>query len=213
MPHQQRSEETRARILAAALHCFSRTGYDATGVAEICIAAGVSKGAFYHHFPSKQAVFVELLNAWLQGLDTQFATLRMQTASVPETLRAMAATIRQVFSDARGQLPMFLEFWTQATREPLLWEKTVEPYRRYEMFFADLVRAGIAEGSLQPVDPEATARTLIALAVGLLVQAMSNPDDSDWARTTIQGMDMILTGIEARPKLLEQNPGKEREKA
>ena len=64
MPQQQRSEETRARILHAALECFSRTGYDASGVAEICAAAGVSKGAFYHHFPTKQAVFIELLNFW-----------------------------------------------------------------------------------------------------------------------------------------------------
>ncbi len=42
MAHQQRSEDTRARILRAALECFSRAGYDATGVAEICAAAGVS---------------------------------------------------------------------------------------------------------------------------------------------------------------------------
>ena len=66
---QQRSEETRARILAAALDRFARYGYDATGVAEICRAAGVSKGAFYHHFPSKQAAFLESVEKPHHGND------------------------------------------------------------------------------------------------------------------------------------------------
>ena len=69
---QQRSMETRKRILDAAQSLFSQSGYDATGVAEICRAAGVSKGAFYHHFPSKQAIFLELLDGWLSRLDESF---------------------------------------------------------------------------------------------------------------------------------------------
>ena len=58
---QQRSEETRTHILKAALDLFSKNGYDATSVANICQAAGVSKGAFYHHFASKHSVFQALL--------------------------------------------------------------------------------------------------------------------------------------------------------
>ena len=59
---QARSHETRSRILQSAIDLFSKEGYDATGVAEICTAAGVSKGAFYHHFPTKQALFLALLD-------------------------------------------------------------------------------------------------------------------------------------------------------
>lgn len=59
---QTRSEETRARILQAALTLFARLGYEAASVEDICVEAGVSKGAFYHHFPTKQAVFLQLLH-------------------------------------------------------------------------------------------------------------------------------------------------------
>ena len=55
---QQRSEETRNAIIEAAETLFTQQGYTAAGVAEICEAAGVSKGAFYHHFETKQAVFL-----------------------------------------------------------------------------------------------------------------------------------------------------------
>ncbi len=196
MPQQQRSEETRSKILQSALACFSRSGYDATGVAEICQAAGVSKGAFYHHFASKQTLFIELLNAWLDALDARFAVVRTQAADVPAALRAMAESFRQVFTDARGQLPMFLEFWLQASRDPQLWALTIEPYQRYQDYFASLIQAGIAEGSLRPVDPQAAARAIIALAVGLLIQGLSGPDGVDWPATAEQGIEMLLAGME-----------------
>jgi len=66
MPQQPRAEETRTRILNAAQLCFSRYGYDAASVADICKEAGVTKGAFYYHFETKQALFLELLNRWLK---------------------------------------------------------------------------------------------------------------------------------------------------
>ncbi|MGD8474909.1 MAG: helix-turn-helix domain-containing protein, partial [Anaerolineae bacterium] len=69
MSVQQRGEETRTRILDVAQEAFARYGYDATGVAEICRRAGVTKGGFYHHFPSKQDVFLEMLERWLEGMD------------------------------------------------------------------------------------------------------------------------------------------------
>ena len=51
-------------------------GYDGTGVAMICERAQVSKGAFYHHFDTKQAIFLALMQQWLEGLDHQLDAFR-----------------------------------------------------------------------------------------------------------------------------------------
>jgi len=195
---QPRAEETRSRILDAAEECFADQGYDAVGVAEICRRAGVTKGGFYHHFPTKQAVFLALLERWLVALDAALAALRTGAPSVPEELLQMAGMAQVIFHEARGRLPMFMEFWNKAARDPAIWEATVHPYRRYTAFFAEIVRAGIAEGSLRPVDPEIAAQAIVSLAVGLVLQGLMDPQGADWGRVMRESFQMLLEGLKRK---------------
>ncbi len=189
---QKRSKETQSRILQSASDLFSRNGYDATGVAEICQAAGVSKGAFYHHFPTKQSVFVALLEEWLAGLDAQMQVLMAQAGDVPRGLVAMTSITREVFEQARGQLPMFLEFWRESSHDPLVWQATIAPYRRYTDLFAGLIQRGVQEGSLREVNPQSAARVVVALALGLILQGVMDPDGAPWDEVAREGMGMLI---------------------
>ena len=192
---QQRSEETRAHILAAALSLFSKDGYDATGVAQICAAAGVSKGAFYHHFPSKHDVFMALLHVWLEALDKQFQATLEGSKDVPTGLLNMAAKAQGVFQDAKGQLPMFLEFWTQAARNPQVWQTTIEPYHHYQAMFAGIIRQGIAEGSFVEHDADASSRVVLAMALGMILQSMLDRDGVQWEQVIQEGMRLLMKGL------------------
>ncbi|HEY66872.1 MAG: hypothetical protein DRI79_01720 [Chloroflexi bacterium] len=200
MSPQQRGGETRSRILQAAMECFAQRGYDGTGVAEICRRAEVTKGGFYHHFPSKQAVFLELLNRWLAGLDTQLEAVRAGAESIPEGLLRMAGMVRQVFEAAGGQLPIFLEFLAQAGHDPAVWRATIEPYQRYRAFFRDMIEAGIAEGTLRPIDPEIGANLIVSSAVGLVLQGMLDPQGADWGQVAEESMHMLLESLERKEK-------------
>ena len=192
---QQRSEETRARILQVAQQLFASAGYDATGVAEICKTAGVSKGAFYHHFPSKQTVFKALLDNWLAALDAQMAVLLEGAGSVPDGLVRMAGVTSLVFQSASGQLPMFLEFWRAASHDPLVWQATVGPFRRYQELFAGIVDKGIAEGSLQPVDSLTASRLIVALALGMIMQGVIDPHGAAWDEVTRNSFQILMKGL------------------
>ncbi|MBN2147944.1 MAG: TetR/AcrR family transcriptional regulator [Anaerolineales bacterium] len=195
---QQRSEETRNHLLEAANHLFSQHGYDATGVASICQQAGVSKGAFYHHFPTKQALFLALLESWLAGLDSGFSLARHETGDVPSALLQMADLVGGVFQAADVDLTILLEFWLHAIREPAIWETSVAPYQRYQTYFATMVREGMAEGSLRPVDAELAARVLTSLAVGMLMQALFQPQKKDWQQEAHQSVQLFLSGLLAQ---------------
>jgi AcrR family transcriptional regulator len=197
MTTQQRGEETRQRILEVALEAFARYGYDATGVAEICRRAGITKGGFYHHFPSKQAVFLDLFEQWLGGIDAQLEAVRAEALTVPQELLGMTAMVRQVFQEASGKLPIFFEFLTKATHSQAVWSATAAPLRKYRAFLSEMIADGRKEGDLRPVDPDMAANLILAFAIGLLAIGLLDPTGADWGAAAQQGMDMLLQGLQA----------------
>jgi AcrR family transcriptional regulator len=194
---QKRSAETRNQILSASIRLFCRSGYDATGVAEICTAAGVSKGAFYHHFPSKQQLFLAIVDQWLQGINYQLQSFRTPGKTVPQSMIDMADTLGMIFQEASGQLPMFMEFMVQASRDKAVWNASIAPYRQYQNQFAQLLQDGVKEGSLNPeLDADTSAWILIAFAIGMLLQGIVVPDAADWEKVSHAGIKMILEGMQ-----------------
>jgi AcrR family transcriptional regulator len=191
---QFRSEETHRHLLETAQRLFSQNGYEATGVAEICQAAGVSKGAFYHHFPTKQALFLELFNRWLAGIDMGMQNFCQSGQKVPQMLLQMTEVLPAIFQAADGHLPMFLEYWQQASRDVTIWEATIAPYHRYRQFFAGLIQQGIDEGSLRPLDVQAAAQVVLSLAVGLLLQGLLDPQGADWPQAARGAVELVLAG-------------------
>ena len=63
----------RARLLDAAVQVIRTKGLSATSVDDLCAAAGVTKGAFFHHFESKQALAVAAAEHWSQTTGALFA--------------------------------------------------------------------------------------------------------------------------------------------
>jgi TetR/AcrR family transcriptional regulator, transcriptional repressor for nem operon len=93
---------TQEHLIAAARDLMLRHGYGATGISDICSEAGVSKGAFYHSFSSKEALAVAALKSFhRRGMD-ELVSIDVSAAS-PE-----------------DRLPLFVE--RLADRAPFLWE-------------------------------------------------------------------------------------------
>src|SRR2546425_8518280 len=65
---EERSEATRGKLLAVARKLFRIRGYARTFIDDIAARAGVTKGAFYHHFPDKKAIFLAVFHETEQAL-------------------------------------------------------------------------------------------------------------------------------------------------
>jgi TetR/AcrR family transcriptional regulator, transcriptional repressor for nem operon len=63
----------RSKLLDAAITIIRAKGYAATSVDELCAEAGVTKGAFFHHFPSKDSLALAAMNQWTESSDALFA--------------------------------------------------------------------------------------------------------------------------------------------
>lgn len=193
---QQRSEETRAKILEAAVNIFSARGYNAASVDHVCKQAGVSKGAFYHHFKSKQALFLALLDDWLQTIDN--AIEASQDKTVPETFMQITEAFPYIFKTAGEGLPMFLEFWLQASRDEEIWEASIAPYRRYHKYFTTLIKKGVQEGSFIEINPDLAARMIISTAMGLLLQSLLDPQGANWEKVGRESAALLVHSLMKR---------------
>jgi AcrR family transcriptional regulator len=190
---QQRSEETRTKITEAAVKLFSTRGFSAASVDDICEEAGISKGAFYHHFESKQALFLALLDGWLQAIDSAIEASKNKTA--PETFMQMTEAFPYLFETAGEGLPMFLEFWLQASRDKTIWEASIAPYRRYHKYFTALIKKGVEEGSFVEVDPDLTSRMIVATAMGLLLQSLLDPKGAKWEKVARESTNLLVNSL------------------
>ncbi|MFT3892678.1 MAG: TetR/AcrR family transcriptional regulator [Anaerolineales bacterium] len=190
---QQRSEETRTKILESAIKLFSTHGYNKASVDDICKEAGISKGAFYHHFKSKQELFLALLDGWLQAIDKAIESSKDLTA--PETFMQMTEAFPYIFETAGDGLPMFLEFSLQASRDKKIWDASISPYRRYHKYFTSLIKKGVEEGSFVEVDPELASRMIVSTAMGLLLQSLFDPKGANWEKVARGSTDLLVNSL------------------
>ncbi|MDF0546551.1 TetR/AcrR family transcriptional regulator [Sphingobium sp. H39-3-25] len=73
MPKTATKQDAKAKLLDAALSVIRTKGYSGTTVDELCAAAGVTKGAFFHHFKSKEELAVNAADYWSETTGTLFA--------------------------------------------------------------------------------------------------------------------------------------------
>ena len=179
--------------MESAIKLFSNQGFNKASVDDICAEAGISKGAFYHHFKSKQELFLALLDGWLQAIDHAIEASKDKTA--PETFQQMTEAFPYIFETAGDGLPMFLEFWLQASRDKKIWDASIAPYRRYHKYFTSLIKKGVEEGSFVEVDPDLASRMIVSTAMGLLLQSLLDPKGAKWEKVARDSTNMLVSGL------------------
>jgi hypothetical protein len=134
-----------------------------------------------------------LLDGWLQTIDSAIEASKDKT--VPETFAQMTKAFPYIFETAGEGLPMFLEFWLQASRDEKIWQASITPYRRYHKHFTALIKKGVDEGSFVEVDPELTSRMIMSTAMGLLLQSLLDPKGAKWEKVARDSTNMLVNSL------------------
>ncbi|HEY6850790.1 MAG TPA: TetR/AcrR family transcriptional regulator [Terracidiphilus sp.] len=75
--------ESKTKLLQAALHVIRAKGYSATRIEDVCEAAGLTKGSFFHHFDTKQALALAAADYWIEGTGALFASAPFHAPADP----------------------------------------------------------------------------------------------------------------------------------
>src|SRR5262249_18305421 len=151
------------KMLAAALACFAELGYDATRVRHIAERAGVTEGALYRHFPSKEALAQEL---YRRHLNAYTARLRAIGASGGPTERRLREIVHGSLTSYRAH-PAALSFALLGT-PPFMQSPPAELDYPLDVI-EGLVREGQEEGTIRRGQPN----LLAAIFLGCLLRPLT----------------------------------------
>lgn len=175
-PEADTGDEVRARLVRAAAAVFAREGYAGTRIMDIVREAGVSTGAVYGRFRSKN----ELLREAVVSGSARGGVLASGADSLGELLRFGARLVdRPLFSFEA----MRLEAYVAARREPEVAEALDTAYERWREGVEPLVADAEADGSIAGLDPEAVLFLYRTLYLGLLLHrgsGLEGPDPEAW---------------------------------
>ncbi len=99
MALQARAEATRRKIVESAVDLFGDMGYGETGLADVLQRAGVSKGAFYYHFDSKEAVAVAIIEEFRAKVMSA-VNARIESSAIDESAPQLNVMIVATFATA-----------------------------------------------------------------------------------------------------------------
>lgn len=187
------ADPLREQLLEAAARVFAAKGYSGTKVMDIVKEAGLSAGAMYSRFSSKNDLLTEAVVTRAVPANTE----RVREGRVADLIMGIADRHRHPLSDVEA---MHLEAYVTARREPDVATAIYEVLRRRRAALEPLVQQARADGTLgEGRDAEPVLYLLDTLRLGLLLQraaGVSPPDNDAWEDLLRMVVDSFTTPAE-----------------
>lgn len=198
---KKQAVETKRKLYESAGQLFEKYNFDDVSVDAIVEAAGLSKGTFYVHFESKDALIASYLSDYVTGIDADYKT---HLDSLPagtgasDMLLSLIAKIADVLTGTIGYNRMRLVYKIQLTRSVNM--EVVKGYNRelYKMF-ADVLDRGIERGEFNTDLPLDTLTKHFVMAIrGLSYEWCIRYPDLDLKEQALAHFQILLNGIRAK---------------
>ena len=191
----RRKQETRARILEAAVELFGEVGFDATKVADVCERADVARQTFFNHFPAKSDLLADLYRKGGDFLSTTLDSAYERGATTRERLAlffgdAVAAAI-EVGPSNRDLVAHVVHSRPGPDR--------AEQMRLISSLFQGFVRRCLAGGDVTRRHSPEVLAALVQGALGALFLEWAEGGGFDPARRAADLAALVADALERRP--------------
>jgi len=186
--------DARERLLAAALDQFTRCGYAATSVRELCDAAGVTKPVLYYYFKSKAGLYLQLMEESYAQFETMLTDLTCFSGSARERVEHFCAGL---FSSYIRQLPLVklcysIYYGTPQGAPPFNLEQY---YDRMLDVLTGLVNDGIAQGEIRPGNVSDIVWTITACLNITIEEQLCHSNPRIDGAAMVRMLDLVFNGI------------------
>jgi len=199
MPSQKRSDSS-ARLLNSAMKLFVKKGYKGSSVAEITKFAGLTRGALYCHFETKEHLARKIIESFEEKyLKNMIEYVQKEGNSPSEKLEKMMR-FNIWFA---GEHPDLCLFMTTISAEMCGSRNRLEPYlksiyQRWSEFIRRILKEGRLAGEFRKeINPQMMAWVVIGVHDGVLLQKEMNRDTIDLRSYTKQFRNLIISGVKS----------------
>jgi len=192
MQRQERATLTRDAIISGAATVFQAHGYGMTSLADIAAASGVTKGALYFHFDSKEAIAHAVIAAQHAAAGALDARIREAgTTGIAATLTAAFGLARQIRVNPIVRAGIRLTLEASSFQNPV-----VGPYLDWITWIEGYLREAVAEGDIRDdVDPSMLAHLIIPAFTGVQMVSAVLTQHDDLALRVEQMWLLLLPGV------------------
>lgn len=167
--------ERRDHVLAAAAVRFARDGFHRTSMQEVIDEAGLSPGAVYRYFRSKDEIIIAIATDAMGLVEGVVREALAQQRPLDELVGALPSAFL-VRERADDRMRLAVQAWGEALRNPPLFGAMQQGLQGVRAALAERVRAGQGDGSVRAdVDADAAADVLLAQVQGFILQRCWNP--------------------------------------
>ena len=168
---EQHVEARRKQILDAAFACFAREGFHQTTMQEICREAGLSPGAVYSYFNSKEEIIEASCQECQQDLPLfEGAADRLDTLGVFMELADLSFG-RLAEAEAEIAIPVHVQLWSEALRNPRIKESLRLREEKMGQVLEGLVGGAQVRGRINPaLSAQAVVQVMIGMWHGLVLE-------------------------------------------
>jgi len=196
-----KGEETKKKIIEGAEILFTENGYDSTTVQDICNKAEISKGAFFYHFPTKEFLFLEILDKYLSELDKRMNEIEKKSKNTLRAMEEMVIILEEIFITSEGKFTIFLEFLRKASKETEIMKKISYQFQKYKKYVYEMIEKGKREENIKKeIDSEFISQLIISLAIGMILKSslFLDKENEDFSK---KGIKFILNNIKKEEEL------------
>lgn len=163
-----RRDQTMQHIMNAATRCFVRSGFQGASMQQVCAEAGMSPGALYRYFPSKEAIIEAISEAHRKDDADIFARMFENPDIVDGFVRAAMEHIRHIHE--AGTAPLFAEIRAESMRNPAVSTICQATMADVDSAFRNYLDSAIARGDVAPViETDVLIPMMVAVCEGLVI--------------------------------------------